>query len=117
MTNVILLDHQNGQALVILSDENGLIEDAIVSNEGLLASQSNRDYDLTCNPVTPLDTTVNGTCEALVIGLCGAAGGAGCYGACLALALTTGPGGLACATVCAIIGAYGCAEAQSRICG
>lgn len=117
VTDVILLDNQNGQARVILSDENGIIEDAIVSNEGLLASQTNRDYDLTCSPIITQEPTIEGTCENLVVGLCAAAGGAGCYAACVGLALTTGPGGLACATVCAIISGYGCSEAQNRICG
>jgi halocin C8-like bacteriocin domain-containing protein len=58
-----------------------------------------------------------GICEWAVGALCGTAGGASCYGACIALGLVSGPGGLGCATVCALIASLGCAGATAKICG
>jgi halocin C8-like bacteriocin domain-containing protein len=58
-----------------------------------------------------------GICEWAVGALCGTAGGATCYGACIALGLVSGPGGLGCATVCALIASLGCAGATDAICG
>jgi halocin C8-like bacteriocin domain-containing protein len=57
-----------------------------------------------------------GICEWAVGALCGTAGGATCYGACIALGLVSGPGGLGCATVCALIASLGCAGATDAIC-
>lgn len=57
-----------------------------------------------------------GICEWAVGALCGTAGGASCYGACIALGLVSGPGGLGCAAVCGLIASLGCAGATDAIC-
>lgn len=61
--------------------------------------------------------TTMGACEYGVGALCGTGGGAGCYLACAALGLVSGPGGLGCAAVCALIATLGCTAATDAICG
>jgi halocin C8-like bacteriocin domain-containing protein len=57
-----------------------------------------------------------GLCEWAVGVLCGTGGAAGCFGACTAIGIVTGPGGLGCATVCGLIAALGCVGATDVIC-
>ncbi|GAB3651834.1 halocin C8-like domain-containing protein [Glycomyces tarimensis] len=63
------------------------------------------------------DVSQQGVCEWAVGALCATGGGAGCYGACVALGLVSGPGGLGCATVCSLIAFLGCQAATETICG
>ncbi|MCC3761798.1 hypothetical protein K3N28_01755 [Glycomyces sp. TRM65418] len=63
------------------------------------------------------DMSQQGVCEWAVGALCATGGGAGCYGACIALGLVSGPGGLGCATVCSLIAFLGCQAATEAICG
>lgn len=65
----------------------------------------------------PGDPSALGFCEWAVGALCGTGGGAACYGACIALGLVSGPGGLGCAAVCALIASLGCTAATNKICG
>ena len=58
-----------------------------------------------------------GVCEWAVAAICGTAGGVACYGACLALGLVGGPGGLGCTVVCGLIVSLGCAGAVGIVCG
>lgn len=67
-------------------------------------------------PDSDLVTTM-GACEYGVGALCGTGGGASCYLACGALGLVSGPGGLGCAAVCALIATLGCTAATDAICG
>lgn len=69
------------------------------------------------SPTTEQELHQEGFCEWFVGALCGTGGGAGCYGVCAALALTTGWGGLGCAAVCALIASLGCVGATKAICG
>ena len=69
------------------------------------------------SPTTEQELHQEGFCEWFVGALCGTGGGAGCYGICAALALTTGWGGLGCAAVCALIASLGCVGATKAICG
>ncbi len=71
----------------------------------------------TDSPTSEQELHQEGFCEWFVGALCGTGGGAGCYGICAGLALTTGWGGLGCAAVCGLIGALGCTAATKAICG
>ena len=75
--------------------------------------------DVTTDPNSPTigATSTRSTCEWTVGALCGTGGGVTCYGACIALGLVSGPGGLGCAAVCAIIASLGCTAATKKICG
>lgn len=62
-------------------------------------------------------TRSRGVCEWAMGALCGTGGGVACYGACVALGLVSGPGGLGCAAVCALISSLGCTAATNKVCG
>lgn len=58
-----------------------------------------------------------GACEFVMSLLCGAGGGAGCYGICAIEAVVTRIGALGCAVACGLIASVGCYAATERICG
>lgn len=80
------------------------------NNSGAVKTHAN-------SPTTEEELHQEGFCEWFVTALCGTGGGAGCYGICVALALTSGWGGLGCAAVCGLIASLGCAGATKTICG
>lgn len=55
-------------------------------------------------------------CETAVTALCGTGGGFACYGVCVGLGFVSGFAGLACAGICGLIAALGCAGAVEEIC-
>lgn len=65
----------------------------------------------------PEDVMTEVTCKQIVDALCAVAGSAAGYYTCIALGLTTGLGGLSCVAALALIGLYGCAAAEDKICG
>lgn len=119
VSELIITDVGNKRAHVVFSDENGVINDIVVDNDGIVTASGEQFEPLAyVDHVQQQNSyTIFGVCEVAVTGLCGLGGGAACFGACLALGLVSGPGGLGCAAVCGLIAAYGCAEAQRRICG
>lgn len=80
------------------------------NNSGTLETHAN-------SPTSEQELHQEGFCEWFVGALCSTGGGAGCFGTCGALALTTGWGGLGCAAVCGLIAALGCTGATIAICG
>lgn len=61
--------------------------------------------------------TTYGFCEYAIAALCGTGGGAACWAAAAGLGITTGVGGFALSTVCALISSLGCQAASDSICG
>lgn len=62
-------------------------------------------------------TSSRGICDWAMGSLCSTGGGVGCFAACAALGLATGPGGIGCAGACALIAHLGCDAAKKKICG
>lgn len=120
VSDLVITDTGNKRAHVIFSDDKAVLEDIFVSNDAVVTKTGTRfepldyvEYVRSQNE----NSTQFISCDQAVTALCGLGGGAACYGACLALGLVSGPGGLGCAAVCGLIAALGCAEAQRRICG
>lgn len=119
VSDLVISDTGNNRAHVIFSDDRAVLEDIFVSNDVVVTKTGTRfeplDYVEHVRSQNENSTLIS--CDQAVTALCGLGGGAACYGACLALGLVSGPGGLGCAAVCGLIAAVGCAEAQRRICG
>jgi len=58
-----------------------------------------------------------GLCEGAMAVLCGAGGGAACYGLCGITAIVNVLGGLGCAIACGLIASVGCYAATCAVCG
>lgn len=102
-------DEETGIAHARLYADGELFWSGTVSEQGeVVADEDSPEIDTTRS---------RGVCEWAMGALCGTGGGAACYGACAALGLVSGPGGLGCAAVCALISSLGCTAATKKVCG
>lgn len=90
-------------------------EGEIIDEDGQIISQE-EFYNSAVEDLDDGEISTQGWCEWVVGALCGAGGGAACWGAAAALGITTGVGGVSLATVCSTIGSLGCTGATKAIC-